>query len=166
VESRGEEDVVRGDPALRRRALLVLPLVVVLGVGALATAPRASRLLIAWLQQSPNPRGRAVLAMLAFAAPFTLAAWLVGVDAIRRSMQTLRARRFPPPGMRVVRDTPVLRGGRARLVAVVWLVLGASLLTTGTMLPLFAYRIGAVLRDGCPRAVPRGPVTTPPEIDR
>src|SRR2546425_8413563 len=98
------------------------------------------------------PRGRAVLAMLTFAAPFTLIAWLVGAVAIRLSMKTLRVRRFPPPGMRVVRDTPVLRGGAARLIGVGGLVLGAALLTTGTTLSFLAYRIGAVLRDGCPRS--------------
>jgi hypothetical protein len=153
-----EEDVVRGDPVLRRRALLVLPLLLALGVVALASAPRASHRLILWLQQSPDAGGRAVLAMLGFAAPFTLAAWLVGGGAVRRSVQTLRARRFPPPGMRVVRDTPVLRGRTARLFGVIGLILGATLLTAGTMLPVLAYRIGTILRDGCPRAV-----TSPPD---
>jgi hypothetical protein len=159
-----EVEVVRGDPALRRRALLLLPLLLVLGLVALATAPRASHLLILWLQQSPGGGKRAVLAMLGFAAPFTLAAWLVGGDAVRRSMLTLRARRFPPPGMRVVRDTPVLRGRPARVFGMVGMVLGVALLTAGSMLPLVAYRIGVVLRDGCPRAVPRA-VVTPPPVD-
>jgi hypothetical protein len=155
VERRGEADVVRGDPVLRRRALLVLPLLLALGVAALATAPRASRLLILWLQQSPDPGRHAVLAMLGFAAPFTLLAWLVGVDVVRRSVKTFRACRFPPPGMRVVRDTPVLRGNAARFLGVAGLVLATALLTAGSALPFFAYRIGAVLRDGCPRATPR-----------
>jgi hypothetical protein len=156
-----EEDVVRGDPTLRRRTLLVLPVLLALGVVALATAPRASRLLILWLQQAPDARERAVLAMLGFAAPFTLIAWLMGVGTVRRAVQTLRARRFPPPGMRVARDTPVLRGRTARLLGVVGFVLGATLLTAGTVLPILAYRIGAVLRYGCPRAVHRNAVTSP-----
>jgi hypothetical protein len=158
VEPEVEEDVVRGDPALRRRALLMLPLLLALGIAALATAPRASRLLILWLQQSPEPGGRAVLAMLAFAAPFALAAWLVGGTAVRWSLRSLRARRFPPPGMRVARDTPVVRGTQARILGAGGLVLGMTLLVAGTALPLLAYRIGVVLRDGCPRAVPRNPV--------
>src|SRR5512132_248213 len=145
----GEGDIVRGDPALRRRMLFLLPLVLLLGVVALATAPRATRLLLLWLQQSPETGQHAVLAMLAFAAPFTLAAWLVGVDAVRRSIRTLRARRFPPPGMRVVSDTRVMHGTMARAFGMVGLSLGAALLTAGTMLPFLAYRIGVVLRDGC-----------------
>jgi hypothetical protein len=126
-----------------------------LTVVLLATAPRATRILVFWLQESPDAGRHAVLAMLAFAAPFTLAAWLVGVDAVRRSMRTIRARRFPPPGMRVVRDTPVLRGRMAHVFGMVGLSLGASLLVAGTLLPLIAYRIGAVLRDGCPLAASR-----------
>jgi hypothetical protein len=149
-----EAEVVRGDPALRRRVLLAGPFVLALGVVALATAPRASRLLILWLQQAPDSGRHAVLAMLGFAAPFTLMAWLVGVEAARRSVQTLRACRFPPPGMRVMRDTPVLRGRPARFLGMLGLVLGAMLLTAGSVLPVVAYRIGTVLRDGCARSTP------------
>src|SRR5262249_53258744 len=156
-----EENIVRGDPGLRRRTVLVLPILLALGVAALATAPRATRSLILWLQQSPDPGGYAVLVMLGFAAPFTLLAWLVGVEAVRRSVRTLRARRFPPPGMRVLHDTPVLRGRRACSLGAIGLVLGTVLLVAGTALPFFAYRIGVVLRDGCPRAARRGPVTSP-----
>lgn len=147
-----EGEIVRGDPALRRRMLLLIPLVLLIAVVALATAPRATRLLVLWLQQSPETSQHAVLAMIGFAAPFTLISYLVGVDAVRRSMRTIRARRFPPPGMRVVRDTRVLQGKMARAFGMAGLSLGVALLTAGTMLPVLAYRIGIVLRDGCPRA--------------
>ena len=152
-----EGEVVRGDPALRRRVLLAGPFVLALGVAALATAPRASRLLILWL---PEPEGgrHAVLAMLGFTAPFTLMAWLVGAEAARRSWQTLRSHRFPPPGMRVMRDTPVVRAGPAHLLGACGLGLAALLLLAGSVLPVIAYRIGAVLRDGCPRATPAASV--------
>ena len=152
MEAPVEQEIVPGDPALRRKMLLAAPLILAIGFVALATLPRATRLLILWLQESPGGGRHAVLVMLAFAAPFTFGAWLVGFDVVRRSLGTLRTRRFPPPGMRVMRDTPVVRGGTARVLGILGLVLGASLLTAGAMLPRMAYRIGAVLRDGCPRA--------------
>jgi len=155
VGDTGTEDVVRGDPVLRRRALFMVPVLLALGVVALATLPRASRLLILWLQSTPGAGQHAVLAMLGFTAPFTLGACMIGIEALRRSLQTLRASQFPPPGMRVVRDTPILRGTRARTFGTLGIVLGAALLSAGTMLPILAWRIGVVLRDGCPRAAAR-----------
>ena len=154
-------EVVRGDPALRRRVLLAGPFVLALGVAALATAPRASRLLILWLQE-PGGERYAVLAMLGFATPFTLMAWLVAVEAARRSIQTLQSRRFPPPGMRVMHDTLVVRGRAVYFLGVFGLGLATLLLLAGSVLPVVAYRIGAVLRDGCPRAVPPASVRSNP----
>jgi hypothetical protein len=131
VEVRVEEDIVRADPVRRRRALLLLPIILVVGVGMLAAAPRATRMLLVWLQESPHGRERAVVAMLGFAAPFTLLAWVIGFDSVRRSLHTLRARQFPPPGTPVLRDTPVLRGRTAQMLGVVGLALGTLLLRRG-----------------------------------
>jgi hypothetical protein len=60
--------------------------------------------------------------------------------------------------MRVMRDTPVVRGGPAHLLGACGLGLAALLLLAGSVLPVIAYRIGAVLRDGCPRAMPAASV--------
>jgi len=77
---------------------------------------------------------------------------VAAVDALRRSLSTWREGRFPPHGMRVLRDTPVIEGPVARTIGVLGCTLGATLLVAALLLGWTSYRIGAVLWYGCPRA--------------
>ena len=145
------DDVVRADPALRRRALLGAAAIVAC-VLALVSAPRSVMTLVRLVQDTPAAGARGIAIMLLFAAPFTLLAVVVAADAIRRSVRTLRAGQFPPPGTRVVRDTRIVRGRPATVVGAAGLALGGTLLVAALVLPWIAYRIGRVLQYGCPRA--------------
>jgi hypothetical protein len=92
-----------------------------------------------------------VLWFAAFIVPI-VACGRRGVDAARRSLSTLREARFPPRGMRVLRDTPVIEGAGAARSASLGCTLGATLLVAALLLGWTSYRIGAVLWYGCPRA--------------
>ena len=144
-----EREIVPGDPALRRTALAVGLGVVVALLVAIVSAPGLFESLSALSQASP---GEAVLWFAAFVTPIFALASAVGVDALRRSLATLRERRFPPPGMRVLRDTPVIRGRQARVLGILGCTLGATLLVAALALGWMSYRIGSVLWYGCPRA--------------
>jgi len=67
-------------------------------------------------------------------------------------MSTWREARFPPRGMRVLRDTPVIEGPVARAIGVLGCTLGVTLLVAALLLGWTSWRIGAVLWYGCPRA--------------
>jgi hypothetical protein len=54
--------------------------------------------------------------------------------------------------MRVLRDTPVIRGPIARALGVLGCALGVTLLVAALVLVVFSYRVGAVFWYGCPRA--------------
>jgi hypothetical protein len=148
-------DVPAADP--RRRCLLALAGVAIC-VLALLLAPRSVRSLVLVIQETPEVRAQGVLVMLLFAAPFTLLALIVAVEALRRSVQALATAQFPPPGMPVVRTTPVVRGRAATVLGTLGLMLGGTLLVAALLLPWMAFRIGRVLQHGCPRATPASEV--------
>ena len=142
-------EIVAGDPALRRKALAAGLGVVVALLVAMVSARDLLGSLSALSQASP---AEAVLWFVAFMVPILALAVAVGVDALRRSMATFREGRFPPPGMRVLRDTPVIRGRTARVIGILGCTLGVTLLVVTLLLGWMSYRIGAVLWYGCPKA--------------
>ena len=148
-----EREIVKADPGLRRQMLLVLLLIVAIGLFALEWVPKEMATILAIARESPaEARARTVLLLGALVAPPVLLGMVAGVDTIRRSVSTFRTDRFPPPGMRVLRDTPVLRGRSARGLAIVMATLGALLIACCTALPVLGYRLGVAVQRGCPRA--------------
>jgi hypothetical protein len=121
---------------------------------AVLSAPRLLGSLSALSQASP---AEAVLTFAAFVLPLVLLAVIAGIDTSRRSLRTFREARFPPRGMRVLRDTPVVEGRRARLLGAFGVALGVTLLLAAGALAATSYRIGRVLLYGCPRAAARPP---------
>ena len=107
-------DIRRADPALRRNVVLALVCAAVAGSLLLAAFERYDAALRGWLLSEPGEfaqRVELVFVILAVAlcAPLLVLAaclWSFGGKIVR-------AGAYPPPGMRVVRDTPVVTGARA-----------------------------------------------------
>jgi len=147
-------EVVPADPRLRRILLLTLLAVSVFALAAAWWVPPAFRALLALARESPGQaRARGVAVMLLLVSPFTLLGLVAGVDTLRRSVRTVRAERFPPPGARVVRTTRVVRGGPARALGTFTFAIGGLLVILSTILPWFAYRAGVAFERGCARAM-------------
>jgi hypothetical protein len=107
-------EVQKADPDARRRAALVLIFAAAIGGLLISAFEHFREPLREWLVSDPaeTPR-RARLALsvsiLVLSTPaiaFAIYLWLLG-------RKVLRAERFPPPGLRVIRDTPVIRGAAA-----------------------------------------------------
>lgn len=101
-------EVRRADPSLVRQMFLLLVAGAVVGGAGITLFERYRDALLAWVAADPQPRARLVLGAVAAAAVGPLLAcatyaWRVGV-------RTVHAEEFPPPGIRVVRDTPVVTG--------------------------------------------------------
>src|SRR5262245_18010997 len=120
-----EREMVRADLAMRRTALVVGGGVVAALVVAILSAPRFLGSLSVLSRVSP---AEAVLWLAAFVVPIFILVVVAGVDATRRSLSTYRESRFPPRGMDVLRDTPVVEGRPARALGVLGCTLGATLL--------------------------------------
>lgn len=126
-----EEGIQRADPRFRRQVLTALLLFLL--AGALAY-PR----LRAYLDETTalaayDPDGAAMRVrrvLIVFAAVNAVVS--IGLAAYMCSLgvRTHRAQRFPPPGVRVIRDTPVRTGRRARVMAAGQFVLAGGLLAS------------------------------------
>ena len=144
-----EREIVRADPAVGRKAILLASgLVLFLALAAMA-GRRVVEGASALSQVSP---AQAVLLFAAFVLPVLALTVVAGIDATRRSLSIIRERRFPPPGMPVLRDTPVIHGTIARALGLIGCVLGTTLLVTAVVFAILSGQIAYVLWFGCPRA--------------
>ena len=132
-------DIERGDARLRKAATLVLLLTLAAGAGAIVgmqhwldslrvrPAPEARQALATALVRSTGAIGVVILAVAAYA-------WRLGA-------RVRDASRFPPPGMRVLRDTVVLHGSAAGLRGQLLQGLAVALVLGGVGLFVAALRL-------------------------
>ena len=128
-------EIQKADPAARRQAVLVIVFATAAGALLIAGFEHFREPFREWLSSEPAETARrAKLAMyvsgFVVSAPviaFAIYLWLLGA-------RVLRAQQFPPPGFRVIRDTPVVGGhgavnrGHAMQVLAVCLGMSAALL--------------------------------------
>lgn len=136
-------EVQRADPTTRRRALVATVLIALIGWAAYVG-------LQDWLggiREFDPARQRVALEKALVWATWAalLPVALYAVWMWRYGTRVRRAARFPAPGARVIRDTPVLHGPPARLRGTVLRLLAAALglLTAGTL--VVVYRLVALL---------------------
>jgi len=125
----------KADPAARRQAILLVIFGAAVGALLIAGFEHFREPFREWLLSEPAETARRVkLAMyvsgFVVSAPviaFAIYLWLLGA-------RVLRAQQFPPPGFRVILDTPVVGGqgavtrGHAMQILAVFLGLSAALL--------------------------------------
>ena len=128
-------EIQKADPAARRQAVLLVIFGTAVGALLIAGFEHFREPFREWLLSEPAETARrAKLAMyvsgFVVSAPviaFAIYLWLLGA-------RVLRAQQFPPPGFRVIRDTPVVGGhgavnrGHAMQVLAVCLGMSAALL--------------------------------------
>ena len=109
-------EVRRADPAARRTAALVLVAGTRAGALLLVAFTRYRVALSDWVLALADPGSTAQRVKLVLLLPaavllaplLALAVYLCAVGG-----RVVRAREFPPPGLRVIRDTPIVTGERA-----------------------------------------------------
>lgn len=101
-------EVRRADPSLARQTFLLVVAGAVVGGAGITLFERYRSALLAWVAIDPQPRVRLLLGAVAATAVVPLLACAAYVWGI--GVRTLQAGEFPPPGVRVVRDTPVVTG--------------------------------------------------------
>lgn len=132
-------DVRRADPVARRRAILFVAVAGVVGALLIFALERYRIPLRDWVLAEPEKLAeRGGLIILLFAVP--LLAPLLGFAAYLWFLgrRTLRAREFPPPGLRVIRDTRIVTGeaavSRGRQLQFLALGCGVACIALGLLL--------------------------------
>jgi hypothetical protein len=136
----------RSDPKARRAALVVAGGGTFVGVVLIAAARRFRPELGAWLMRDPGAR----IALVVAAVTAVTIGPLVGLAVYLWQLggRTIRAGQYPPPGLRLLRDAPVLTGAaasrRGRLARRSAMALGV----TATLVALAFWRLFLALRVG------------------
>jgi hypothetical protein len=142
-------EVRRADPAARRQAVRFVILGALIGSVLIVGFERYRTPVRDWLLSKPEELAHRVklvflLSAVVLSAPllaFAVYLWSLGANV-------LRARQFPPPGYRVMRDTPVIGGraavSRGRAFKLLALCLGIA----SVLLWLLLWRLAWVLSGG------------------
>lgn len=139
-------EVRRADPVARRQAVLLVALGALVGTLVIVGFEHYRSPLRDWLLRKPGePAHRLksvlVLATAILSAPLAALAvylWLLGSTV-------LRAQQFPPPGCRVIRDTPVIGGRGAVLRGRSLKALALCLGVASALLWCFLWRLDRVI---------------------
>jgi hypothetical protein len=131
------DEIIRADPRARKTALAIVLVGAVVGAAAIGwLGPALER----WTPLSDEPLPSEIrLACWVFLGLVTLLALPVaafGLYAIRIGRLVREAGRYPPQGMRLVRDTRVLVGPAARLMGKGQILIGAVLIVCSILLVL------------------------------
>lgn len=134
--------IQRADPTTRRRLLIVLLVVLVVGGAVVWWLERWLGDLTAEVAADPDQlveKAEFLLGVfvLAFTVPLLLGAALIW----RLGTRVVAAQRFPPPGTKVVRDTPVVSGAAARRRGEVLRVCAAAVAVGAIAVPLMLFQL-------------------------
>ena len=142
-------EIQKADPAARRQAVLLVIFGMAVGALLIAGIEHFREPFREWLLSEPAETARrAKLAMyvsgFVVSAPviaFAVFLWLLGA-------RVLRAQQFPPPGFRVIRDTPVVGGRGATVRGHVIQILAVCLGGSAALLWLFLVWLARTISEG------------------
>ena len=142
-------EIQKADPAARRQVVLMIVFATATGALLIAGFEHFRELFHEWLSSEPAETARrAKLAMyvsgFVVSAPviaFAIYLWLLGA-------RVLRAQQFPPPGFRVIRDTPVVGGHGAVNRGHAMQVLAVCLGMSAALLWLFLWWLARTISEG------------------
>ncbi len=134
-------DIQRADPAARRTALILLGCATLAGAALMIGANQLRPRFEAWLEHYGSRVGLTLVGIAIITlGPLLGFAWYLWSLGRR----TVRAGRYPPPGLRVTRDTPVLTGQAARRRGRLAYFFAGLLATTALLFPLLLFALRPV----------------------
>ena len=138
VGARQPMEIQKADPDLRRQALLLIVFAAAVGGLLIAGFEDFREPFREWLSSEPAETAhRARLALYVSAIILSGPVIAFAIYLWRFGAKVLRAQRFPPPGYRVIRDTPVAGGPRAVTRGHIFQILAVCLGVSAAVLSLF-----------------------------
>jgi hypothetical protein len=136
-----EPNIQKADVGARRTTLWLTAVALVLG-GVLVLAFDAAREEIqAWMALRLDDSGEVEGTLLAISILAILPLIAAGIYLFQLGRRSVRARRFPPPGVAVVRDTRVLEGHEGRRRGRLLQVLAGMLIAAALLVPFALWRV-------------------------
>jgi hypothetical protein len=132
-------EVHRADPKTLRIAGVIIGVGVVAGALLILAAERLEPFFTTWVSQDLHVRSRVVFsALTALTVGPTLA---VSGYCWRLGQRIVDEERYPPAGLRVIRDMPVLTGGTARGRGRLLQAFGVAAAVAVLMMAFFMWRV-------------------------
>ena len=140
-------EVRRADPAFRRLVIVALVISTCVGALLIAAFERYRTPLSEWILADPGVPARRLTTIFRLLAALVLAPLLAFVAYLwSLGNRVVQAREFPPPGLRVIRDTPVITGERAASRGRVLKVLASVCCVACVVLGVLLWRVGGWLQ--------------------
>ena len=136
-------EIQKADPKARRNALALVVGGAVAGVVLISVATDLRPALTGWIEEDPDARLRIVLAVMTALAVGPLLAFALFMWRLGRRI--IGAERYPPPSLRVVRDTPIAIGQAAVRRGNLLQWLAAAVGVAALVLALLLRRLGGLL---------------------
>ncbi len=142
-------EIVYADKKLRQRAvLLMLTLILILAPIALLTLNYLNDLEALAESNSKEALSKAITLTYIWGAFFTIGNLAIFSYLMWLGIKIIKADRYPPPGMRVIKDTKVVRGKRARFRGGLLIFTAVLILLAGsTTIIIAAKLISGVTRE-------------------
>jgi hypothetical protein len=133
--------IQRADPEARRKALRILAMALLLGLAAIAVIEHYRHDIESWLGQNLGLFLEHPWLVFIATLPMGLPVIAAGTYLLVFARHIVRARRFPPPGCAVTRDTAVLEGGRAVRRARIIQLLALLIIFAALAFPVYLWRL-------------------------
>jgi hypothetical protein len=142
------EEIIYADKDLRRRALILTLGLAVFGWWGIELTQSYLHRLEILSETDPYEAARKII-------PFVYAWMALSVAAVVAmstyffwlGVKVATTDQYPYPGMRVLRDTRIVRGGRARLRAAIALILAAVIVLAGCWAVVFGTRLASSINE-------------------
>lgn len=141
-----EDQIVPADKKLRKLVLVAAVLVAAVGLPVLAVLHGYLREIENQAQRNPQAAVQKAICLTA------IVAWVGGLGFVGAGLRLFRlgrrinrADRFPPPGMKVIKNTPVRTGAKARALANLAQVAALLCVVVGTVGMCYLYRLAVTV---------------------
>ena len=136
------DQIQEADPRARMTAVVLLLVIGVAGVVLISVTNRYLAGLAALAETQPEAAlARGMFAFKLGALAGGLGLMLLAAYVAHLSARVRRSERFPAPGVRVVRDTRIIEGQRAKRRGDIGLLLAVLIGSSGILLPVIVWRL-------------------------
>ena len=138
----GKQQIDKADRQIRKRMILLVVVEILLGLVLILWFYTYLETLLTIGAEAPETAMNKVLNLLGIVLTI-VAISLIGFSfyILKVAFMVFRSSRFPPPGMRVIKDTRVVEGRKARFRAVLFLLISALMIAASALMPYFYIKI-------------------------
>jgi hypothetical protein len=136
------QDIVPADKEYRKRFIIFLVLIMIVFVVTILSMKSYLDQMAQLTRENPGLAAEKVIVLLKWWMGLgSLPILGLGVYQILLARRVLKSGQFPPPGMKVVRDTKIRTGGKAKKVAMSLIVLSSVIIVITVFLVYWPYAL-------------------------